>query len=154
MALRRDPIVIGGLVLAGTALVVGLVLSLRGADVAPDPPSTGRGEIVGLQDVDDLRALDGQRVAADGARVDGVPADEGFWVAADRRRVWVQLTTAGESPFEVEPGDRVTFTGQVAAHDPDFADRPEFSAADAEELIDAGAHVEVDVGDVRLERDG
>ncbi len=80
MALRRDPIVIGGLVLAGTALVVGLLLSLRGADTAPDAPSTG-GEILALEDVDDLSALNGQRVAVDRARVDSVPADEGFWVA-------------------------------------------------------------------------
>ena len=153
MTLRRDPIVIGGLVLAGTALVVGLLLSLRGADTAPDAPTTG-GEILALEDVDDLSALNGQRVTVDRARVDSVPADEGFWVAVGGGRVWVQLTTAGESPFEVEPGDRVTFAGDVATHGRDFADRPEFSAADAEELIDAGAHVEVDVGDLRLDRDG
>ena len=43
-----------------------------------------------------------------------VPADEGFWVTADGGdRVWVQIETTGESPFVVEPGTRVSFTGTV-----------------------------------------
>jgi hypothetical protein len=147
MWLRRDPVVVGGLLVALAALVIGIVLSTGGDESG----TVVREEIVGLEDVDDLRAAAGRLVAADGVEVEGVPADEGFWVSADGRRVWVQITTAGESPLVVERGDRVTFTGEVALHEPDFANRREFSAADAEELVEAGAHIEVDVADLRLE---
>lgn len=146
MRILRDPIVVIGLVVALVAIVIGLVLT-AGDPAAPERAGDGA---VALEDVDDLGEVVGRQVAADRAEVASVPADEGFWISTGGRRAWVQLTTAGESAFDVEAGQLASFTGQVVAHGPDFAERPEFSSADAEELVDAGAHVEVAVGDIRL----
>lgn len=150
----RDPVVVIGAVVVLAALLFGLVYTAGWPDAEPSAGEQGSGEVLALDDVDDLSDVVGQRVAADDAEVQGVPADEGFWVSTGGERAWVQLTTAGESPFAVRAGQHVSFSGQVVAHGPDFAQRPEFSAADADELVDAGAHVEVDVGDVRLAGSG
>ncbi len=149
VGLSRDRI----LVLAVGTFLIAVVLGV-GADQADQARPVADEQVVDLEGVDDLGALDGRRVAADGVRVDSVPADEGFWISVGGRRVWVLVTTAWESPFVVEPGDRATFTGQVVSHGPDFADRPEFSSADAEDLVEAGAHIEVDVDDLRLDGAG
>jgi hypothetical protein len=117
---------------------------------AATPTPTSELDAVALDSVDDIADMIGRRVVADNAVVISVPGDEGFWVATGGKDAWVQLLTAGESPFTVEPGDRVSFTGDVVAHGADFADRPEFSESDARELIDAHAHIEAKVGDVRL----
>lgn len=145
-ALWRDRVFVVSLVVAAVAVLVGLV-STYGADPAP---AAGAGEVVDLADVDDLRDVVGAQVSARDVEVEGVPADEGFWVSGGGDRVWVQIGTAGESPFVVEPGDRVSFTGTVVAHGPDVVLGPEFPEEDAEEVVAAGAHVEVDAGDVRL----
>lgn len=149
---RRDPIVLLCAAVAVVATVVGVVWSLSGSsesgstagEAAPSEPA------LALSEVDDLREHVGDRVVADGVEVDAVPADEGFWVDAGGDRVWVQVDTAGESPFAVLEGQRLDFTGTVVAHGPDFVQQPDFPAGDAEELIDAGAHVEVDVADLRI----
>lgn len=148
---RRDRV----LLLCGAVAVVAIVVGLLASLAAPSAPAgpTHPGEAapaVALDDVEDVRDHVGSTVVADGVEVEDVPADEGFWVETAGDRAWVQVDTAGESPFVVEPGRRISFTGQVVAHDPDFARQPEFPAADADELADAGAHVEVDVADVRL----
>jgi hypothetical protein len=137
------------------AVIWSTVASERGEgveDTSATPTPTRDLQAVALGDVDDLADMVGRRVAADDAVVISVPGDEGFWVATGGDDAWVQLVTAGESPFTVESGDRVSFTGDVVAHGADFADRPEFSEADARKLIDARAHIEVPVGDVRLSR--
>lgn len=145
-ALWGDRVFVVSLVVAAVAVLVGLV-GTYGADPAP---VTGAGEVVDLADVDDLRDVVGAQVSARDVEVEGVPADEGFWASGGGDRVWVQIGTAGESPFVVEPGDRVSFTGTVVAHGPDFVLGPEFPEEDAEDVVAAGAHVEVDAGDVRL----
>jgi hypothetical protein len=146
----RDRIVIGSVVVVAIGLLVGLAIAL-GAGPAP-AGSVPDGATPLAEVADDLPAADGRVVAATGVEVEGVPADEGFWVDAGGERVWVQVSTAGESPFAVTDDDSVTFTGRVVRHEADFAQRPEFSAADAEALAEVGAHVEVDVGDLRLGR--
>ncbi len=45
---------------------------------------------------------------------------------------------------------RVSFTGQVVAHGSDFVVSPDFPSADADDLVDAGAHIEADVDDIHL----
>ncbi|QJY47689.1 hypothetical protein [Pseudonocardia broussonetiae] len=144
--LWQDRVFVVSLVVAAVAVLIGLV-GTYGAD---PPPTSGAGEAVDLADVDDLRDVVGGRVSARGAEVESVPADEGFWVSGGGDPVWVQIGTAGESPFVVEPGDRVSFTGSVVAHGPDFVLGPEFPAEDAEDIVAAGAHVEVEADDVRL----
>ncbi len=150
---RRDRL----LPVLGVAAAVAILAGLVGSLLAPSSTGSDDGgdggaavESVALRDVDDLRDHVGQQVVVDGAEVESVPADEGFWVDAGGDRVWVQVDTAGESPYTVTDGQRVAFSGLVVAHDADFARRPDFPAADAEELTEAGAHVEVDVSDLQL----
>lgn len=150
---RRDPIVLLCAAVAVVAAVVGIFWSLSGSS-GSSRSTAGEGTsepAVELSEVDDLREQVGDRVVANGVEVDAVPADEGFWVDAGGDRVWVQVDTAGESPFAVLEGQRLDFTGTVVAHGPDFVQQPDFPAGDAEELVDAGAHVEVDVADLRVE---
>lgn len=152
---RRDPVVLLCAAVALVAVVIGLVWSFgassgstAGGSTAGE--STAAESAVALGEIDDLREHVGDRVVADGVEVDGVPADEGFWVDPGGDRMWVQVDTAGESPYTVEEGRRVAFTGTVVAHGADFAQEPDFPAADAEELVGAGAHIEVDVADLRI----
>lgn len=150
---RRDPIVLLCAAVALVAAVVGIVWSVSSPSGSTAAETAGEGtsvEAVELSEVDDLRDHVGDRVVANGVEVDAVPADEGFWVDAGGDRVWVQVDTAGESPFAVREGQRLDLTGTVVAHGADFVQQPDFPAADAEELADAGAHVEVDVADVRV----
>lgn len=149
---RRDPIVLLCAAVAVVAAVVGIFWSLSGSsESSGSTAGEGTSEpAVELSEVDDLREHVGDRVVANGVEVDAVPADEGFWVDAGGDRVWVQVDTAGESPFAVQEGQRLDLTGTVVAHGADFVQQPDFPAADAEELADVGAHIEVDVADVRV----
>jgi len=154
----RDRIVQVSAAVVAVGLLIALIWSTTASErsegvedthtTTPTPTSELRP--VPLDDVSDLSEDIGRQVVADGAVVDSVPGDEGFWVATGGEDAWVQLVTAGESPFTVRAGDRVSFTGNVVAHGADFAERPEFSELDARKLVDAGAHIEVPVGDVRL----
>ncbi len=95
----------------------------------------------------------GQPATATGVQVLSVPADEGFWVgSSDTERVWVQLTgEAGESPYQVQEGDRVDFEGSVVAHDEAFAGEVGVDEADgAGQLTEQGHHVEVAKSAVQL----
>lgn len=79
-------------------------------------------DLFGLADVDRLSSVQGSNVEANGLLVQSVVADEGFWVAQNSGAsdlVFVYLTsaarsTSGESPFQVQAGQRVNVQGQVA----------------------------------------
>jgi hypothetical protein len=154
----RDRIVQVSAAVVAVGLLIALVWSTAASDRSDGVADTGtatatpvsQAQPVDLADVDDISEMVGRRVVADDAVVVSVPGDEGFWLATGGKDAWVQLVTAGESPFTVKSGDRVSFTGDVVAHGADFAERPEFSELDAQQLRDAGAHIEVPVGDVRL----
>jgi len=100
-----------------------------------------------------LAGLEGQDATAAAVQVLAVPADEGFWVgSSESERVWVQLTgEAGESPYQVEEGDSVDFTGVVVGHGEGFASEVGVDeAAGAGQLTEQGSHIEVAKGDVQL----
>ncbi len=100
-----------------------------------------------------LAGVTGQPVTATGVQVLSVPADEGFWVgSSDTQRVWVQLTgEAGESPYQVQEGDRVDFEGTVVAHDAGFPQQVGVDeAGGAAQLSQQAQHLEVAKGAVRL----
>jgi len=112
---------------------------------------TAKGEPV-LPVADDLVALVGQRVTARGVRVLSVPADEGFWVGDHDARVWVQLSTSGESPVRIRAGQRLSFVGDVVRHDDEFARRVGATGRDdARTLTREGAHLAVDDCAVRVD---
>jgi hypothetical protein len=170
----RDPIVLVCGVVVAIGLLVALVWSANTPEsaqdraddretvvvTAPAEPATDGTDTgsdsntapgtVDIQDVSDLSDVVGSRVVAEATDVQGVPGDEGFWVDAGGESAWVQLSTAGESPYEVRGGQRVSFVGRVVPHDADFAQRPEFSDVDAEALVEAGAHIEVDIADLTV----
>jgi hypothetical protein len=95
----------------------------------------------------------GQRVRGEHVPARGVDADEGFWVGtSDGNQLWVQLIGRGESPFQVRPGQRASFTGRLVPNPPGFARRvgmvPEEGAALAGRQ---GHHIEVAYDDIALE---
>ena len=93
----------------------------------------------------------GKTATAQGVLVQSDPADEGFWVGtSETERVWVQLSGTDESGYVVQQGDRVDFTGQVAAHDPGFATQVGVDAAEgADQLGQQGVHIEVAKSELR-----
>lgn len=99
---------------------------------------------------DALRALAGRPVTVRSAVVSAVPADEGFWLEDDAGgRFWVELTTGGESPIAVEPGERVSFTGTLVETAEGEPGRAGLDPAEgAAELLDRGVHIEVPADEV------
>jgi RNA polymerase sigma factor (sigma-70 family) len=93
-----------------------------------------------------LAAQAGAPVTAESVPVLEVSANEGFWVGdAARGRVWVQLATGVESPQQVQPGQQVSFSGVVEAHDAAFPAQVGVDDAEgAALLIQQGAHVTAD----------
>jgi RNA polymerase sigma factor (sigma-70 family) len=160
---------------AGTGAVVGAALlatQLLGGDPPQQPPvpapttvtavipagdptltSEGRA-ILPLTGRPPLSRYAGDPVRAQGARVQQVTADEGFWVGTSPRdRVWVQLTGTRESRVQIQRGDRVSFTGQMIEHPPGFASRAGVTAREGAALLNQqGYHVEVRADRLRLVR--
>lgn len=86
----------------------------------------------------------GLQVTMNGMHVASVPADEGFWVDSDHGRMWVQIDTPRESPYDVDAGDTVSFSGQVDANGADFPARVGVTSAEgAADLTAAGAHITI-----------
>jgi hypothetical protein len=84
----------------------------------------------------------GQPVSMNRMHVAEVPADEGFWVDSDHGRMWVQINTTYESPYDVDAGDTVSFSGQVVAHSQDFPRQVGVTNAEGSaDLVAAGAHI-------------
>lgn len=93
----------------------------------------------------------GAPVVADRVSVESVPADEGFWVGTVGARVWVQLSSAAESPPDIQPGAVVSFTGTLAATAPDMPGQVGVTPEEgAEELVRQGAHAAVDPGQLTI----
>ncbi len=132
-----------GLVLA---ILVGVGVSQCGRSV---DTSGGSPDRLGLAD---LSGRMGQQMSMSGANVLTVPADEGFWVDSGNGRVWVQIDTPIESPYDVDSGDLVNLTGRVVAHDSTFVTRVGATGSDAQDLTRQGAHITVEVDDVDVIR--
>jgi hypothetical protein len=99
----------------------------------------------------ELTSQVGRTATARGVLVQSVPADEGFWAGtSETDRVWVQLSGTGESGYVVQQGDRVDFTGPIAAHDPGFAAQAGVDPAEgADQLDQQGSHIEVAKSELR-----
>ena len=126
-----------------------------GADQAAGTVIAGGVDLLGAATAAGLSPQDGQPAVGRAAKVQSVPADEGFWVGTSRDdRVWVQLTgTRGESDYRVEQGDTVDFTGTVnAAPDGFAADKGLTAAEGAAQLTDQGHYLSVPSSSVKLSR--
>jgi hypothetical protein len=101
----------------------------------------------------ELTALVGRPVAAQGVAVESVPSDEGFWIGTSPTdRVFVQLTVPpGESPFQVQPGQLVAFTGTLAANAPGYTEQAGVTAEEGADLLNReAAHIDVDKANLQL----
>lgn len=101
----------------------------------------------------ELTALVGRPVSAQGVPVESVPSDEGFWIGSSPTdRVFVQLTVPpGESPYQVQAGQLVTFSGAMAANAPGYAEQIGVTAEEgADQLTREAAHIEVDKANLQL----
>ena len=99
-----------------------------------------------------LAALAGRTASGTRVPVQSVPADEGFWIGAgDTDRVWVQLSSNGESAVSIKEGDLLDLSGPVVTHGADFAGKAGVTAEEgAEQLTREGAHLEVDPNQVEV----
>ena len=96
----------------------------------------------------------GQQVAMNRMHVASVPADEGFWVDSDHGRMWVQIDTAYESPYDVDEGDTVSFNGQVVAHNQGFPGEVGVTSAEGSaDLTAAGAHILIPLNALTFDND-
>ncbi len=86
----------------------------------------------------------GAPVRADRVAVQAVPADEGFWVGtSEANRVWVQMSTSGESEQHIRAGQRVSFTGAMVRTSPRFPAIAGVSTDEgAAQLRAQGAHIQ------------
>lgn len=119
---------------------------------APDPdPTVEIGGVTLTADPAALSQFSPGPVEADGALVDEVAADEGFWVAADAGgRLWVQMRSGGEeSEKTIQRGQRVSFGGDLVAHQPGFAAAVGVTPAEGAAVLDSQAR-HIEVADVRV----
>jgi hypothetical protein len=126
--------------------------SPAGTAPAPDADAdvaltAGTEEVFPLQSPDqDLSTFSGE-VVGRSVPVESVPADEGFWLGTGPdQRVWVEIVAIeGETPYQVEPGDVVSFSGaEFVPHDASYADRIGVTDDEgASQLTAQRAHVQV-----------
>lgn len=128
----------------------------EGATLLPLAPAVDSASgVEGEVDGPTLAAFSGMAASGTRVRVESVPADEGFWVgSAKDDRVWVQLTgPAGESPVEVERGERVSFRGTVTDLPDGFAAENDMTRAEGSALLAAeGQYVAVPRSELTVHR--
>jgi len=119
-----------------------------GAPASAGAPLTAGGQAILPIPAGGLASLAGQAVIGTAVTVESVVADEGFWVGSGATdRVFVFLTpqartTAGESPFQVEAGQRINLQGSLIPLPGDAASLGVDPAEGAEQLQEQGHLVE------------
>ena len=165
----------GGAVTVGTVTTVLLLLphhhatppkiaTVAVAAVVPSPaplpaPARRHGVISGPYDLlhlppdADLASYVGRPVLGRSVPVLAVDANEGFWIGTSAQRLWVQLSSRGESAITVKAGTLVDFAGTVVANSPGFASRAGVSKTeDAAELNHERVHLAVAANDIATVR--
>ncbi|MBV9092414.1 MAG: sigma-70 family RNA polymerase sigma factor [Streptosporangiaceae bacterium] len=98
-----------------------------------------------------LRALIGRPAAASGATVVAAVTRNGFWIGSSQGQIWVELV-GPLRPLNIQRGDRVRFTGAMAANSPSFPVQAGMSDADAALLARQGAHLIVSTARITVAR--
>lgn len=99
---------------SGAAAAEGAVTTSNGDDVL----AAAAGGSAGLAPLED------ETVTARGAEVESVVSDEAFWLGSgEGERIFVVISTSGESPLNVDAGDRVDLSGVVRVLPVDFESR-------------------------------
>lgn len=140
--------------------------SAQPAPTAPEPASGSAQEYGTLRAGEDLllpippgglAPYANRQVRGVGVLVDEVVADEGFWVGENRDdRIYVIYRTFadGESPPDIDPGQRVTFDGTVDTVDTSTSLEPQFRLTEEEGLsqVYAQGYV-IGIGSVTIAED-
>lgn len=142
----------GGAVAAG---VVVAALVAGGEDGRPPPVCETSvqvgGRPVSLSDGPTLAGMANNAVQVPALVVQAVPANEGFWAGCGGRRLWVQLEGQNESPFGIQPGQRVALQGVIEVNPPGFSGRAGVTPQEgAAELDRQGFHLRARYDGVRL----
>ena len=113
--------------------------------VPGDPP-------IALSGSEPLAPHAGREVRAEGATVESVPTQEGFWVGSSRSdRVWVDLDGGGAISQPVTPGQRVSFVGRLVANHAELPAQLGLTApADVAQLEAQGFHISITEETLRL----
>ena len=90
-----------------------------------------------------LEPFVGERVTGQGAVIESVPADEGFWIGQRQKRVFVRLTQPTESGFEARTGQHVNFVGTIVSTKPDFARKMGITRAEGAAELRQRPHIRV-----------
>ena len=98
----------------------------------------------------ELEALTAEPVMGTLVPVLAVPTDEGFWIGTEAERLWVQLVQPGESPVNVNPGDLVSFVGELVPNAQGFVEQLSLPADQAAALTELGYHIEVPADEVTM----
>ena len=98
-----------------------------------------------------MRATIGTHADATGVIVQSVVTRNGFWIGSRTLRVWVELV-GPLKPLHIAAGDRLRFTGAVAANGSSYPARAGVHGQDAALLSRQGAHIDVKTTDIRVER--
>lgn len=122
-------------------------VTAQAAPAAPAAPVPGPEQEYGTLRADEdlllpvpaggLAPYAGRPVRGVGVLVHDVVADEGFWVGeSPEQRIYVIYRTVadGESPPDIDPGQRVTFEGTVDTVDTSTSLEPQFRLTDEEGL--------------------
>jgi RNA polymerase sigma factor (sigma-70 family) len=97
-----------------------------------------------------IRAAIGGHAIAAGVTVQSVVTHNGFWIGSRALRVWVQLV-GPLKPMHIVAGDRLRFTGTVAANGSSYPDRAGVHGQDAVLLNREDAHIEVETTNIQVE---
>ncbi len=116
-------------VVTAAAVTAGVVALSQPADPPNRPPTTQPAAISSTVMTGTQRLLPiparglapfvGRIVRVRNAPVFAVPADEGAWIGtSNTARIWVQFSGSGESPFDVSPGQHLTFDARLVGFNP------------------------------------
>lgn len=99
-----------------------------------------------------LSQYSGETVEANSVNVLSVVSDEGFWVGqSEDQRVFVRLAESGESGPNVQPGDRVSFSGTVVENDQNFVESRGITEEEGAQLLERqGHHINVELQNFQI----
>ena len=123
----------------------------RRAHAAPTLGLTVAGTPVAPREIATDSTYAGARAEADDVPVIPDLGDEGFWFGSNaRNRVWVEIVhTSGESRFDIDADDDVSFVGTVVAHGPAYANRVGVDSLQARSTLrQQTQHIEVRSRDI------
>jgi RNA polymerase sigma factor (sigma-70 family) len=107
-----------------TAAIIVVSIMLKNGSPSYKGPFLVQGERVRAHAVATTEDFAGKRLEARTVHVLSVPSDEGFWVGqGPSDRVWVQLSSSGESEIDIHKGQAIGFTGSIVPHSEDFVTR-------------------------------